>query len=207
MDQLKIFESVRQKMTGPNTRQRKSWTLAEDKRLIIGLNKYWEERDTYKRIQTDLSLNFLNQRSNVDIKDRIRIIFCNLKSFKSFFIPIDCDNPHDFIPEEYWGILGLEDFEIVPERLPEGERFPLNYVLYKYSTIIDPFIEVLECLPAALDADPLLNSKTWFQICRKCFTGRNKLSENKMTNLLDELLINGYIKAKRIGIRAFVFKS
>lgn len=194
-------------MTGPNTRTRVFWTTAEDRRLIIGYNRYWEERNLYRRIELDLRLGFAGHRSNVDFKDRIRVIYLNLKSYKGFFVPRNCRNPQEFIPEEHWASLQEEDSEIEVDLIPETERFPLNYLLYARSSVIHKILDVLEDLPEDLPEDPLLHLQTWGQICGFCFTGRNKLTKNEMNNLLNDLLAHGYIRAWKTGIRTFIFKS
>ena len=194
-------------MTGPNTRKKNKWDESENQKLIKGINKYWEVPAMFKSIERDPSLEFTPRRTNVNIKDRFRIIYPNFRSVKGFFVPENAIDPKPFIFEEDWHYLNQEDSEIRYD-MTDNEIVPLNFILYKYSTSINNMLLALESLPEFIDGDPMINSRTWIQFCDKFIKGENNvnLSLTKKAQLLDELLRNQYVKAKIIGKRTFVLK-
>ena len=194
-------------MVGPNTTRKNFWNDEETRKLLIGYNRYYDHNNVYKLIQTDPEFEFESVRSNVDIKDRIRTIFRNLKSFKGFFVPRNCTEPRLFVPEELWSYLDSEDSVTRVEELPEGNQVvPMNHILYKYTTDTKTFNHIYNRLPTEFHTDPLLHSKTWDLICNKCFTRDYQLDKDKRLQLLEQLTSNRYLISKKIGVRIFVCK-
>lgn len=87
-------------MVGPNTRSKRFWSEDEDRKLIIGLNRFYESSTMYHDIEKDVSLDFDGNRRNTEIKDRIRLYFDDLEPYYSFLVPINATNKLMFIPEE-----------------------------------------------------------------------------------------------------------
>jgi hypothetical protein len=193
-------------MPGPNTRSRRFWLADEDRNLIIGYNRYYDSRNVYVDIQRDPTLGFTRSRSNIDIKDRLRVLYTRIVPIKSFFVFFGCDDPKEYIPEEHWDIFDNENPEETLMLLPERHREDLSFILYKYSTVINSFKEAFESLPENLPEEPIITERTWSQICDKNFIGRNRLSESKKEELLAELILNGYMRRRIVGIRTFVYR-
>ena len=196
-------------MAFANTQVRNKWTPEEDKKLLIGFNRHYETIFVSKSIEKDDSLNFNGRRSNIDIKDRLRTIKRHLKPFKSFFIPIDCQDPREFIPEELWYAIEEEEEEIIAT-VPESDRIQLNDILYQYTTVttIHKFLRIYERLPESLDENPIATTKTWSQICDKCFKACLRMQQSQLKmELLRKLVSNGHLKKKTIGNRIFVYKA
>lgn len=193
-------------MISANTRTRRFWTVEEDKKLIIGFNRHLEALNVYKSIEKDQTLNFSRSRSNIDIKDRLRVLSPCLKVIKSFFVPIDCRDPHEFVPEELWNILDTDIEQDSIELLPINQRIELNDILYEYTTQIDHFFNYYNFLAYEPDQNPMLNCKTWNQICDKSFKARNRLKAGQKMELLKKLVSNGYLKRYTVGNRIFVYR-
>lgn len=194
-------------MVGPNTRPRRFWSEDEDKNLIIGLNRFYESSTMYRDIEKDVSLDFDGNRRNTEIKDRIRLYFDDLEPYHSFLVPINATNKLFFIPEEYVNVITNPVAETPITVLPIAQRERFSRICFLFVTTVTRFKEEIELLPDSLSEDPVKEVITWDQLCRKSFKGRNKLSSRKKADLLVNLVKNGYLLNKKVGIRTYVCRN
>lgn len=195
-------------MVGPLKRKKMFWTVEEDQRLINALNRHFESLTQYKCIETDEDFGFEGVRSNVDIKDRLRLLYDSLKPYHSFLIPENCNEPKNFIPREYWHILDneTEERQNIP-LLPENKRSRLKLIVKRFTTKPENFLKHFRTIPRHLEEDPVKTVPTWNVLCNTYFKARNKLSYDGKNELLYELIENGILKKKVVGVRTYVYRT
>ena len=191
-------------MVGPNTRSKKFWSSEEDRKVVKGYNRHYEDINVYKAIESDPEFNFCLTRSNVDIKDRLRILHSRLITYQSFFV-LPYGQPECYIPDEFLNFISTAPLDY-SETILVDEPIELDKILFQFSTSIDSFRIFLENLPLILEEDPILSSKTVLQVFNKYFTGRSKLTAESRDRLLNLLMRNGYVKIKQVGIRKYFYK-
>ena len=194
-------------MVGPGTNKKNMWSKKEDKRLIIGMNRYFESGTQCKSIEMDPDFGFRGVRSNVDIKDRLLIIFPSLAPYRSFLVPRRCKNPIRYIPREYRHILETEDEQLSVPIRPVAQQQGIKIVIKEHVRHIDKFLAFFAVMPTELCADPVLSVKTWKCLCDKSFKGRDRLSPDRRHELLKDLVKNGHLKTKTVGVRMYVHRT